>query len=276
MASLIERYHQWRRRTFPASKEDVAWRHDFLNARLDSLGARFDSVDRRLNEIGGSLNVTPDHTRLEPLFESLRRRAQTLIDGGQRMNYYSSESPDGLGYWPLSEEECPCDVHFREYLASRDIGGKSIFHFGTGAHHFVGAGELGRGNPNYVLAVTASPEEHADYIDLIIGSPRLARFYKVIFTDIYTLDGASLPAFDIVTLFHLCEYWDPVKSAYAPLDDRKLLGLMIEKLKPGGQIIAYTRSRSWDKAWPLFEAAVAAKALRAAEPFKTLNVYAKV
>ena len=70
---------------------------------------------------------------------------------------------------------------------------------------------------------------------------------------------------------------DPVKSVYAPLDDRKLLGLkMIEKLKPGGQIIAYTRSRSWDKAWPLFEAAVAAKALRAAEPFKTFNVYAKV
>jgi SAM-dependent methyltransferase len=215
-------------------------------------------------------------TPLEPLFESLRRRARTLINGGQRMNYYSPESPDGIGYWPLSEEECPCDIHFREYLASRDIGGKSIFHFGTGAHHFVGAGELGRGNPNYVLAVTASPEEHADYIDLIIQSPRLARFYKVIFTDIYTLDGASLPTFDIVTLFHLCEYWHPVKSAYAPLDDRKLLGLMIEKLKPGGQIIAYTRSRTWDKAQPLFDAAVDAKALRAAEPFKTLNVYAKV
>ena len=112
------------------------------------------------------------------------------------MNYYSSESPNGVGYWPLTEEGCPCDIHFREYLASRDIGGKSIFHFGTGAHHFVGAGELGRGNPNYVLAVTASPEEHADYIDLIIQSPRLARFYKVIFTDIYTLDGASLPAFE--------------------------------------------------------------------------------
>jgi hypothetical protein len=98
MASLIERYHQWRRRTFSASKDDVAWRHDFLNSRLDSLVARFDSVDRRFNEIEGSLNVTPDH--FGNLDGRTRRRMVEL--------YQEYLEPRGWGY-PL--EEGPVDAN---------------------------------------------------------------------------------------------------------------------------------------------------------------------
>ena len=158
MASLIERYHQWRRRTFPASKEDVAWRHDFLTFLTRSAGAKIDSVDRKLNEIEGSLNVTPNHTRLTFL-QLLRRRARTLIDGGQRMNYYSSESPDGVGYlaairrgmsvrhsfWGIFGVE----RHWRKiYFSLRDWGPSLRWSPENWAE----------GNPNYVLAVTASPK----------------------------------------------------------------------------------------------------------------------
>ena len=39
MAKLLERYHKWRRETFPASKDDVAWRHDLVDSRLKSIEA---------------------------------------------------------------------------------------------------------------------------------------------------------------------------------------------------------------------------------------------
>ncbi|MBY6242197.1 FkbM family methyltransferase [Methylosinus sp. Sm6] len=37
MTSVIERYHQWRKATLPASKADVAWRHSDLSGRLDEI-----------------------------------------------------------------------------------------------------------------------------------------------------------------------------------------------------------------------------------------------
>ena len=156
-------------------------------------------------------------------------------EAGQFLNYYNAGGPDRSTYWVFTEE-CPCDIHFRQYLQASGIEGKSIFHFGTGLHHFVGRGEAEQRNPNYVLGVTASVEEYNEYINMVINFPKLAIVYKVIFTDIYTFNEASLPDFDVVTLFHLCEYFDAVRSAYAPLDDRGLLNLMIGKLRPGGRI----------------------------------------
>jgi FkbM family methyltransferase len=204
----------------------------------------------------------------------LQQKAPTLADR-QKLSYYNEEGRDHIRYWPLTPEYCPCDIHFREYLASKNVCGKSIFHFGTGIHHLVGSGESEGSNQNYVLGVTASPEEYVEYESLIINRPELAQFYKVIFTDIYTFHEASLPEFDIVTLFHLCEYWDPIRSAYAPLDDRKLLELMIKKLRPGGQIVAFSGSATWAEARPLFDAAVEAKTLAAGEEFKSLIFFRK-
>ena len=53
-------------------------------------------------------------------------------------------------------------------------------------------------------------------MDLIIRNAEIAKDYKVLFAHIYTPNAALLPAFDFVTLFHLCEFYSPEKSAYAP------------------------------------------------------------
>lgn len=159
-----------------------------------------------------------------------------------KLNYYR-------GSWPLQLEYAPCDLHFVEYLEARKIAGKSIFHFGTGEHHLVGRSNYERGNPNEVFGITASKEEHDAYIDFIIGAPAASNFYRVVFGDIYTLSARMLPAFDIVTLFHLGEYYDDcpagtpeLNSEYARLNDATMLELFLSKLNPGGKIIFFTGS----------------------------------
>ncbi|HEY7214696.1 MAG TPA: hypothetical protein VIC28_08700 [Thermoanaerobaculia bacterium] len=184
-----------------------------------------------------------------------------------------------LNYWPYSfpllEAECPCDVHFVQYLAERKIRGKAIFHFGTGEHHLVGFNNARRRphNRNEVLAVTASPEEHAAYVERVIRNAELAKQYKVLFADIYTFTPRLLPRFDLVTLFHLCEFFDPVRSGYAPLDDAGLLELFLGKLNAGGRLFFYRGSMSFDQARPIIEDFVRRGRLWWREDFKTLAVY---
>ena len=38
-------------------------------------------------------------------------------------------------YWGLRVEQCPCDVHFVEWLEELGLTGKRVYHFGTGGHH---------------------------------------------------------------------------------------------------------------------------------------------
>ena len=40
--------------------------------------------------------------------------------------------------WSLDEAQCPCDVHFVQYLEEKKVSNAAIFHFGTGNHHIVG------------------------------------------------------------------------------------------------------------------------------------------
>lgn len=169
-----------------------------------------------------------------------------------KLNYYDYS-------WPLSLTNCPCDLHFTQYLESRKVEGKLIFHFGPGKHHMVGKDNFERGNPNEIIAITASYEEatsrsgeHDAYIDFIVDNPAAANCYKVLFADIYTLSPRLLPSFDIVTLFHLCEYYDEqyfdgrkfnrLNSSYARLDDAGLLEMFLSKLNIGGKIFFFTKS----------------------------------
>ena len=78
-----------------------------------------------------------------------------------------------------------------------------IFHFGSGAHHVVGTTQASLGNQT--LSITASSEEHQQYVRLVTAQPRLARHYVRHFGDIYLTNAALLPEFDVVTMFHLCE-----------------------------------------------------------------------
>jgi hypothetical protein len=175
-----------------------------------------------------------------------------------KLNYYRRS-------WSLYQGDCPCDLHFIQYLEQKKLEGKMIFHFGTGEHHLVGKNNHERGNPNELLAITASREEYEVYIDYIIDTPVAANYYKALFADIYTLSPRMLPSFDIVTLFHLCEYFDereykderdynevhasgdpPLNSSYARLDDVKLLEVFLSKLNPGGRILFFKQSCMWD------------------------------
>ena len=183
-----------------------------------------------------------------------------------KLNYYDNS-------WPLTLTNSPCDLHLVQYLELKGYEQKLIFHFGTGEHHLVGKRNHERGDPNEIIAVTASREEYEAYVDFIIDNPRAANYYKVFFADIYTLSARMLPKFDIVTLFHLCEYYDQqrydrkpaidndgglsagetaeretrVNSAYARLDDVKVLEMFLSKLNPGGNILFFTKSGAYDR-----------------------------
>ena len=183
-----------------------------------------------------------------------------------RLNYYKDS-------WPLKPAMCPCDVHFCDYLDSRGIEDKALFHFGTGAHHLVGLRNVSRPVPNHILGVTASPREHERYIRQVIKNPGLAKNYKVMFLDIYTLNARMLPNFDLVSLFHLAEFYHPVELAYAPLDDRKLLELFLAKLNPNGQLAFYSGSDGWKKTEEILAEFERDKKIALVEKYKSLMFF---
>ena len=174
--------------------------------------------------------------------------------------------------WPLNRERCPCDFHFLEYLTKRRAGSKSIFHFGSGEHHLLGRANVVAPKRNEILAITASKSEHAAYVDLIIRNPEIAKYYKVLFADIYTLSAALLPDFDLVTLFHLCEFYDSARSAYAHHNDDSLLQLFLTKLKPGGRIFFYRRSSAFAKARSIIQGYLCSGRLVEEEGYKSLLI----
>jgi hypothetical protein len=144
------------------------------------------------------------------------------------------------GGWALSPT-CPCDLHFLEYFAARGYSRKRVFHFGCGLHHIVGR-ELSKGDgENEVLSITASRDEINSYVDAVLSEPDLARRYRVLFGDLYTLPAGVLPSFDIVTLFHLCEPPDADRPEIVP-DAVALVGMFLSRLRPGGEILFYANS----------------------------------
>jgi hypothetical protein len=184
------------------------------------------------------------------------------------LNYWKS-------YWPLDEGRCPCDIHLVEYIEQRVIRGKAVFHFGTGQHHIVGIKNLELDRPNEILGITASREELDAYVDLVIKNPLVGLYYKVLFADLYTLSTALLPRFDVVTLFHLGEFYTESNRAYTDGDDRSVMRMFVETMNPGGLILLYTRSRGSRDAATLAGELVQAGALEATEDYKSLKIYQK-
>ncbi len=173
--------------------------------------------------------------------------------------------------WPLTDW-CP-DVQFCDFIHDNDIRDQVIFHFGTGEHHIVGRRNINLQPPNHVLAVTASKGEYSAYIKHIIDNPRTGNYYKVLFLDIYTLSERILPRFDVVTLFHLCEFYEKQSYRYAPLDDRGLIDLFISRLQPNGQILFYRDSIAAEEMLSIVNAYVDAGKLVFAQAYKELLVY---
>jgi hypothetical protein len=150
--------------------------------------------------------------------------------------------------WDLQLEQCPCDVHFCDWLEREQINNASIFHFGTGSHHVVGVRTAENGSNNCVLGITASPGEYDAFIKLAIDRPDVERSYKSVFGDIYQLETRLLPDFDIVTLFHLCEFRNERNDLYGALTDLEVTNMLTEKTRPGGYILFYTKSFAFDAA----------------------------
>ena len=73
--------------------------------------------------------------------------------------------------WDLRVAECPCDVHFVEWLDDNHITDAAIYHFGTGAHHYVEVECASTRRRHAVLGITAAPQKYQAFIDLAIARP---------------------------------------------------------------------------------------------------------
>jgi SAM-dependent methyltransferase len=175
--------------------------------------------------------------------------------------------------WALDARDCPCDLQLVEYLQRLNVSDRSIFHFGSGAHHWIGRENQKLAQPNQILAITASHPEHEAYVKLVLQEREIERNYKVLFSDIYTLDARNLPNFDIVTLFHLCEFYLPDQAAFLRHDDRSLLAMFVEKLNADGIVILYDRSNDWAQAKLLIEALIASQVVEPVDTYKNLRIY---
>lgn len=181
-------------------------------------------------------------------------------------------------FWDLRPDECPCDLHFVEWLDSNGIVDSVIFHFGTGGHHYVGSQNAHPARRNSVLGITASPQEYEAYVRLVIEHPELARYYLCMFGDIYLLNAKLLPEFNVVTLFHLCEFRSEQNDAYGACTDLQVAELLVQRLRPGGHLLFYTSSYAfdWDREPRAKDAATTLEQRGQIEyvgEFKTLRVY---
>jgi hypothetical protein len=182
-------------------------------------------------------------------------------------------------YWDLRESECPCDVHFVRWLDVNRITGAAIYHFGTGGHHVVGIECAKPVRRNAVLGITAAPQEYSAYVKLAIERPDVLRYYNVVFGDIYLLNERLLPTFDVVTLFHLCEFRGEANDAYDALTDLEVAKALTRKTKPGGHILYYPGSFAFDRADHSAKDVIAewekSEDVERVGPFESLLVYRK-
>lgn len=177
--------------------------------------------------------------------------------------------------WGLDEKQCPCDIHFCDYLAEKGVKGKTIFHFGTGSHHIVGLRNANSGANNAVLGITASIEEYQAYIQLLIDNPTLGATYKAYFGDIYQLDGRLLPELDFASLFHVGEYRTEHNDKYGALTDTEMVLVCADRLRKGGEIHFYTGSFAYDKAEIAGAELVKSRGMHRVGTYKSLMIYRK-
>ena len=187
-----------------------------------------------------------------------------------KMNYWTDK-------WDLHEDICPCDVHFNQWIADQKIAGKTIYHFGTGTHHVVGVEQAKNGTNNVVFGITASIEEYEAYIKLVAEKAQLSKSYLAYFGDIYLSNPRLMPDFDVVSMFHLCEFFFPntASAEYGGLTDGTMLDLFTDKLRRGGTMLFYMGSIGFDKAKPVIDAWEKEKPVTRVGMFKTLLIYRK-
>jgi len=171
--------------------------------------------------------------------------------------------------WKLTKG-VECDIHLADYLTERNAKNKIVFHFGTGAHHKLGK----MATNNIVLGITASAEEYNIYMKEIKNDPSLAKRYKVLFGDIYLLNPELLPQFDIVSLFHLCEY-SRGDSDYGQMTDLELLRMFVNKLTPNGLLCFFVGSNHYREANKLVSEFINDGSIKMLETYKSIVICEK-
>jgi len=182
-----------------------------------------------------------------------------------KMNFWDAK-------WDLDEAQCPCDIHFNQWIEANKIAGKTIYHFGTGTHHIVGLTQAANGSNNAVFAITASTIEYDTYMKLALDRPQILKNYLVYFGDAYLTNARLLPPLDIATMFHAGEYIgaNTTSPEYGGMDDLGLTRILVEKMRPGGHVLFYNGSFAFDKAEAIVETLWREKKLKRAGTFKSL------
>jgi hypothetical protein len=150
-----------------------------------------------------------------------------------------------------------------------------VFHFGTGGHHLVGVRNHVEEWRNEILGLTLAPGEHARYVSRVIREPALARHYKVLFADIYSLSAEALPEFDLVALFHLGEFGDPASGGRRH-DDGGVLRMFCSRIRPDGLLLLYRGSFGFPRIEAVVASAVDGGILSFAEDYKSLSIYRRL
>ena len=180
--------------------------------------------------------------------------------------------------WDLDEAQCPCDIHFNEWIEANRITNKTIYHFGTGMHHIVGLTQAANGSDNVVFGITASIVEYEAYIKLVNERPQILKNYLTYFGDIYLTNARLLPPLDIATMFHAGEYIgdNTTTLAYGGFDDLAVARIMLDGMRPSGHLLFFTGSFAFDKAEAIVETLTREKKLERAGTFKSLLVCRKL
>jgi|SoiMethySBSTD1v2_1073268.scaffolds.fasta_scaffold1057671_2 hypothetical protein len=169
----------------------------------------------------------------------------------------------------------PCDLDLIEWLDQQRITDAAIYHFGTGGHHYVGVECAKPERRNSVFGITASPQEYENFVQLVTGRPEVLRYYNALFGDIYLLNEKLLPGFDLVTLFHLCEFRGPQTDAYGGMTDLAVTNLLTDKTRPGGHVLFYTGSFAFEKAKPVIAQWEKERPVKRIGEYKSLLIYRK-
>jgi hypothetical protein len=179
--------------------------------------------------------------------------------------------------WDLDEAQCPCDIHFNQWIEANEIANKTIYHFGTGTHHVVGIKQAENGLNNAVIGITASVVEYEAYIKLVNERPQVMKGYLAYFGDIYLTDARLLPGIDIATMFHAGEYIgaNTTSPEYGGVDDLGVARILIGRMRPAGYLLFYTGSFAFDKADALVSVLEREGELERAGTFKSLLVCRK-
>jgi hypothetical protein len=194
-----------------------------------------------------------------------RRKKSRKAKSAPKLNIYDDN-------WVTRGE---CDIHLVEWLDQQKITNASIYHFGTGGHHYVGVECAKPQRRTSVLGITASPQEYQNYVRLVTGRPEVMRYYNAVFGDIYLLNEKLLPTFDLVTLFHICEFRGPQTDAYNGLTDLAVTNLLTDKTRPGGHILFYTSSFAFDKAKPVIAQWEKERPVERIGEYKSVLIYKK-